>query len=155
MTILMNAFWLLLGGAMLLEPPAVLPGTAPADRRPALQRQSDQVRRALVRQDRANQILLTPDEAAVERARAIVLLKRTVEGKRLSQAELDALWQATDRREKEAIDRLARQFRIEVYRSFRQRRGTVAQRRAALARVLASWEAAGGSSGFMSRSWTI
>ena len=51
--------------------------------------------------------------------------------------------QQTDRREKEAIESLARQFRIEVYQTFRQQRGVFTRRRAAWNRVLATWAAAG------------
>ena len=142
MTIVMHAFQLLLSGLVLLQPPAVPTGTAPAGSDVA--GQSEQVRQVLTRLDRANRIVLGPDEVAVERARAIVLLRQVGQGKRISQAELDRLLQATGERERAAIELLARQFRIKVYRTFRQRRSTVTLRRAALAQVLASWESAGG-----------
>ncbi|NQU22920.1 MAG: hypothetical protein HQ567_16710 [Candidatus Nealsonbacteria bacterium] len=147
----MHAFQLLLTGFVLLQPAAVPPGTAPADSDAV--GPSEQVRQMLTRLDRANRIVLDDNEVAVERAKAIIRLRQIAQGNRPSQAELDRLRQTTAQREQAAVERLARQFRIEVYRTFRQRRSTVAGRRADLARVLASWESAGGQ--YDEQEWLI
>ncbi len=107
--------------------------------------QHEWIRTIIVRLDRANQLVLPPDKAAQHKARYAVLLRQISQGKRVSPAEAEDLLRQTDRREKAAIEQLARRFRIQVYQTFRQRRGTFTRRRAAWNRVLAGWEAAGGS----------
>ena len=130
-TIMIQPLCRLLTSVSLLAPAVVPPKTVPAGEMPSLalpatldpaaQRQA--VRQVLTRLDRANRIVLAPEEVAIERARAILLMRQMTQGKLLPPAELDRLLQQTDQREKAAIERLARQFRLEVYRTFRQRRG--------------------------------
>ena len=107
--------------------------------------QQEWIRNIIVRLDRANQLVLPPDKAAQHKARYAVLLRQIAQGKRVSSAEAEDLLRQADRREKTAVEQLARKFRIQVYQTFRQRRGTFTRRRAAWNRVLADWEAAGGS----------
>lgn len=108
---------------------------------PAAQQQW--LRDILTRLDRANRVVLGPDEVARQRARSVGLLRQINRGETISQTQLLSLLRQTDAQEKAAIGRLARQFRVQVYHTFRRRRGVFTRRRAAWNRVLASWEAAG------------
>ena len=103
------------------------------------------VRETLQRLDRANRVVLRPDEVADWRTRYGYLLRQMAQGKALSEADLLGLLRETDQREKAAVEQLARRFRAEVYRTFRQRRGVFTRRRAAWSRVQTLWEEAGRS----------
>ena len=103
------------------------------------------LREVIARLDRAGRLVLSPDEAAKQEAAIAQLLRRLAQGERLSAAEAEDLLRQTDQHEKAAVEQLARKFRVQVYQTFRQRRGTFTRRRAAWNRVHADWEAAGGS----------
>jgi hypothetical protein len=101
------------------------------------------LRELLGRLDRANRVVLAPGEAADQRAGHAALLKQAAQGRTIPQSELLELLRQTDQREKAAIERLARRFRIRVYDTFRLRRDEYNRRRGAWDRAIASWEAAG------------
>ena len=69
------------------------------------------------------------------------------QGKAVSAARVRTLLAKADQREQEAIDRLALRFRVQVYKTFRQRRAVFTHRRAAWNHVLADWKAAGSPPG--------
>lgn len=109
---------------------------------PAQQRQF--VGQMLTRLDRANRLVLSADEAAKIRAPYALLRQQMVRSKPLSEDRLAALVREVDRREKDAVTRLVRQFRVRVYQTFRLNRDRFTQRRLAWDRVQGLWEAAGG-----------
>jgi hypothetical protein len=116
--------------------------------------QQDWIRDLLDRLDRANRVVLAPDEAAAEQARHALLrgggwmphpptAGRVAGGGTIPHSGLLQLLRQTDQREKAAIERLARRFRMRVYDTFRLQRGEYTRRRAAWDHALATWEAAG------------
>ena len=118
---------------------AALPGvcrSAPVDPR--------QVRDLMVRLYRSDRLLLEPQEVARRQADRAALLQRTGQGKTVSPEELQQLLRTADEQEKAAVDHLARQFRVQVYKTFRRQRGVFTRRRAAWTRAETLWEAAGG-----------
>lgn len=147
----MQPFWPLLMSLLLLASPAAEPAGAPSGWQtildqytgmaPAQQQQS--IRVLLGRLDRANWVMLAPDEAAGQQARHAVLPRQSAQGRTVPQAEVLELLRQTDQQEKVAVERLARQFRMRVYDSFRLQREEYVRRRAAWDRIRASWEAAG------------
>jgi len=146
-----QALWLILTSVVMLAPPAVQPGDTPSDGRDALRRlaeldraaQGQWARAMLDRLDRANRKVLDPTEAARRDAEYIEPLRRALQGRAISPSELAELLETTDQREKAVIDKLARQFRVQVYKTFRQQRGVFTRRRMAWNRVESSWEEAG------------
>jgi hypothetical protein len=148
----MQLLWPLLTGITLLAPPSVPSEDAPSTPRVVLQRflqldpaaQQQWIRGLLTRLDRANQVVLEPDQGLELWARYPALLHRMAQGETISRDELQGLLRQTDQREKAAIEQLARKFRVQVYHTFRPRRGVFTRRRAAWNRVHAFWEVAGG-----------
>ena len=151
-TIVMLHLCPLLTGLLLLASPAEQPADAPSGWQampekyaaldPAAQQQW--IRGLLGRLDRANRAVLSPREAAGQRTRHAELLRQMARDRTIPHGELLELLRQTDQREKAAIERLARQFRIRVYDTFRLQRSEYARRRAAWNRTLSSWKAAGG-----------
>lgn len=141
----------LLTGLVLLAPPAVQPADSPLGWQSAAEQyaglEPGEKRRwigdLLARLDRASRVVLPPGEAAGQQSRHAALLGEVARGRSIPHAELVKLLRQTDEREKAAIERLARRFRIRVYDTFRVRRGEFARRRKAWDQVLAAWEAAG------------
>lgn len=148
----MQSLWLLPTSLVLLASPAVQPGESPPGWHAVLERyasldpasQQQWARDLFSRLDRASRIVLGPEQLAGQRARHDHLLRQIARGRSISHAELRQLLRQTDEREKAAIERLARRFRIRVYDTFRQERDVFARRGAAWNHVLSSWEAAGG-----------
>jgi hypothetical protein len=112
-------------------------GSGPAE-------QQQRIRVWVGRLDRANRVVLAPGEAAAQQARHAAMLRESAQGRPIPQAGLLELLRETDRQEKGAIERLARQFRMVVYDTFRLQRDEYTRRRAAWDRIRATWEAAGG-----------
>jgi len=148
---MMQPLWPLLMSLLLLASPAAEPADAPSGWQTILDQYTGMapaekqqwIRVLLGRLDRANWVMLAPDEAAGQQARHAVLLRQSAQGRTVPQAEVLRLLRQTDQQEKAAIERLARQFRMRVYDSFRLQREEYARRRAAWDRIGASWEAAG------------
>ncbi len=101
------------------------------------------IRDLLGRLDRASRLVLPPGQAAKQQARHATLLSQPAMDPPIARSDLLYLLRQTDFREKQAIERLARRFRIRVYDTFRLRRDEFTRRRAAWDRTLASWQAAG------------
>jgi len=149
----MQSLPILLASAALLAPPEVRTDEHLSEGRAIVRRVAEMdaadrrewVRETLQRLDRANRVVLRPDEVAAWQTRYAHLLRQLARGKALSQAELLGLLREADEREKTAIERLARRFRVDVYRTFRQRRGVFTRRRAAWSRVRTLWEEGGRS----------
>ncbi len=148
----MGPFWPLLTSLFLLASPAVQPAEFPSGWQAAAEQYAglepgEQQRRwigdLVSRLDRANRVVLLPGEAAAEHSQHVVLLRQMAPGRTIPHSELVKLLRQTDEREKAAIERLARRFRIRVYDTFRVQRGEFARRRAAWDQALAAWEAAG------------
>ena len=92
-----------------------------------------------LRLDRATRMVLSAEQADAEKSRFYKLLRQD----RVAQEVVLELMRTLDQREKEAINRLAREYRTEVYRTFRQQRD-VEQRWQRWEEVFAAWKKAGG-----------
>ncbi|MGA2066317.1 MAG: hypothetical protein ABSG86_15180 [Thermoguttaceae bacterium] len=88
---------------------------------------------------RAARLTLDPAEARQEQARAAALLARPT----VARETLAELLGQLDRREKAAISRLVRQYRLLVQQSFHDQPAGFVARREAWFRVWSRWEAAG------------
>ncbi len=139
--IVMRLLCLLLTSVVLAAAQAAPPANHHPDEISAPQQRM--VGAVLTRLNRANRLASNPEELVAPPQQYAALLRRVTHGRAVSQAELRELLQETDRREKAAIERLARRFRVEVYRTFRQQRGVFTRRRAAWHRVETQWKAAG------------
>jgi len=145
--------YLLLMTAAVATPPTVYAGESSSNPSEPLQGSVDMgptdqrqwARELLARLDRVDRILPVSEDSQYERSEYVELIDRKLRQGAISQSELAKLADITDQREKDAIERLARQFRVQVYKTFRQRRGVFTRRRMAWNRVLASWEEAGGA----------
>jgi len=85
------------------------------------------------------------DKAYVEwKLRYAPTILSLARGERLSAAQLLALWNEADRLEKSALQRLARAYRIQLYRMYRAQRSEYDRRQAAWDEIAAAWQAAGG-----------
>ncbi len=104
--------------------------------------QQEVIRDALTRLQRADR-LLGPAEASEGQTVGDIFAQRLHSGQPITPSALRELLETVDQHEKQAIGQLARQFRTQAYRTFRQRRGLFTRRRAAWSRVLKSWEDAG------------
>ncbi len=91
------------------------------------------------RLNRANHLVLSSTEAAQQEA----IVHDSLREKIVNWAKLRDLIEQVDQREQTAIEQLARQYRIQLYGTFRRQRATLDQRRAQWDRVLAAWQAAG------------
>jgi hypothetical protein len=91
------------------------------------------------RLDRVYGLAPKPEEAPKKKASYNKLLHQ----KTVSWETLRGLVQETAQREKAAIARLAAQYRIQIYDTFRNERGPYLQRHEALRRVVAAWEQSG------------
>jgi hypothetical protein len=101
------------------------------------------VREKLVRLDRANAVVLAPDEAARQRARTEKLARLMGDGYKPPRSSVENLLRELARRERQAVESLARRYRIQIYRTFRQQEAVFLGRKAAWDRVEAAWRAAG------------
>jgi len=88
--------------------------------------------------DRANRLVLPKDEADDERARVRKMLRQ----KSVPTASLLQLLAEVDTREKSAIDRLVRVYRVRIYRTFGSRAAELVRRNEAWYRIYAAWEKA-------------
>ena len=142
----MQPLTLLLTIMLLLAPPAAGYGgdrfDAEAELRLAVEMDPRQRRQWLLdieaRIDRANRFVLPKDEAAEERVRVRKMLRQ----KSVPTASLLQLLGEVDTREKSAIDRLLRVYRVRIYRTFRSRAAELARRNEAWYRIYATWEKA-------------
>lgn len=87
----------------------------------------------------AAKLTMKPDEAEKEQARVATLLRQ----KSVSWPTLIDLLRLLEQREKAAIGRLVRQYRSQVYESFRRQDRALMERQEAWYRVWSLWEAAG------------
>ena len=131
---------------LLLAPPVTGYGSdrfdAEAELRLAVEMDPRQRRQWLLdieaRLDRANRLVLPKDEADEERARVQKMLRQ----KSVPTASLLQLLGELDTREKSAIDRLVRAYRVRTYRTFRSRAAELARRNEAWYRIFSAWERA-------------
>jgi GAF domain-containing protein len=102
------------------------------------------LRAALVaRLDAANRALLKPTELAAARAKDEGLLRRAAAEDPASADGLKELLVTVDEREKMAVERLARTYRMQVYDVFRANRDEFDRRQGAWNEVEAAWQASG------------
>jgi hypothetical protein len=94
---------------------------------------------------RAARLTLDPEEARREQARAAALVGQAGTDRRsvVAREALAELLGQLDRREKTAVSRLVRQYRLLVQESFRDQPAGFVERREAWFRVWSRWEAAG------------
>jgi len=125
------------------EPSPIAPALARYEQLPVAARER-WVREMLVRLDRANAVVLARDEAARQRARTEKFARLVAGGYRPPRSSLENLLRELTRREQQAVESLARRYRIQIYRTFRQQEEVFRGRKGAWDRVEAAWRAAGG-----------
>ena len=101
------------------------------------------IREMSVRLDRANAVVLNRDEAARQRGRTEKFLRLVADGYRPPRSSLENLLTELRKREPQATERLARGYRIQIYRTFRQQDAVFRARKEAWDRVEAAWRTAG------------
>ncbi|MBN1909555.1 MAG: hypothetical protein JW818_07450 [Pirellulales bacterium] len=101
------------------------------------------IRTMLGRLDRANEAVLEPTAVARQRAHYWHVLEPFLEARPGWESAVDAFLRELNLAEEAAIEPLARQFRITIYRNFRQDRDEYMQRQATSAEILDEWHAAG------------
>ena len=87
----------------------------------------------------ASRLSMKPEEAAKEQARVAAVLRQ----KAVSWESLTDLLRLLEQREKAAVGRLVRQYRSQVYETFRRQDRVLVERQEAWYRVWSLWEAAG------------
>jgi len=124
------------------ERPSVDAALARYDKLPAAGRER-WIREMLVRLDRANAVMLRGDEVVRQRARTDKFARLVAGGYRPPRTSLENLLAEVQRRERQAVESLARRYRIQIYRTFRQQEDVFRGRKAAWDRAEAAWRAAG------------
>lgn len=92
-----------------------------------------------LRLNRANEILLSREEAATARLALHAKLRR----ERITWPDMHRLVGEMDRRESQAVEQLTRHYRVLTHRTFRNTRSTYNQRQQAWFKAYEAWQAAG------------
>ncbi|MCX7426176.1 MAG: hypothetical protein NTW96_11230 [Planctomycetia bacterium] len=130
-----------------LETPSV-PPDAPEEFYARLETMNPPVRQAwvqamLTRLDRANQVFLDPWEVRRQHARVETAMQPFVEGKPDWRRRAEFLNHELRVGQQAAVEHLSRQYRVEIYNSYRFSRPEYNRRRAALAQLIDQWTDAG------------
>ncbi len=123
--------------------PSVDAALARYDRLPAESR-ARWAQEMLVRLDRAGALVLTEEEAAEQQERTAKFARLLDRGYRPPRSSIRNLLVELEQREGEAVERLARRYRLQIYRTFRQEGKVYGRRRAAWDKVEGAWKSAGG-----------